>query len=226
MTASVDWLRRHDRGLAATPPATRAALVMPAMFALGYAVIDDPAVATFAAFGSFAMLLLVDFAGPMERLQAQAALAVTDRGASSARESPARGTAWLAAPGDGARRLRRPVRGRRELRCSPGPPPRCCWPSSCPFASRARVGDPRSPRRRGLAAGAALLAIALLWPAPARDPVRGAASPRAARWCRAPTGRGSGTPTRLRSTRGSGQGSRERDRRRRVGGPRPTPSGS
>lgn len=50
---------------------------MPAMFALGQAVIGDAAVATFAAFGSFAQLLLVDFAGPMRaRLQAQAALAL------------------------------------------------------------------------------------------------------------------------------------------------------
>ena len=50
---------------------------MPAMFALGDKVIGNPNVATFAAFGSFAMLLLVGFTGPMrQRLQAQAALAV------------------------------------------------------------------------------------------------------------------------------------------------------
>ena len=50
---------------------------MPAMFALGDKVIANPAVATFAAFGSFALLLLVDFGGSMrDRLRAQAALAV------------------------------------------------------------------------------------------------------------------------------------------------------
>ena len=50
---------------------------MPALFALGDKVIANPALATFAAFGSFAMLLLVDFGGPLrERLQAQAALAL------------------------------------------------------------------------------------------------------------------------------------------------------
>ena len=38
---------------------------MPALFALGEEVIGNPAVATFAAFGSFAMLLLVDFGGPI-----------------------------------------------------------------------------------------------------------------------------------------------------------------
>jgi hypothetical protein len=50
---------------------------MPAMFALGDKVIANPVLATFGAFGSFAMLLLVDFGGPIgARLQAQCALAV------------------------------------------------------------------------------------------------------------------------------------------------------
>src|ERR1700678_1150705 len=72
------WLGQRDRGFAALRRATRAAIIMPAMFALGDKVIGDPQVATFAAFGSFAMLLLVDFGGTMaERLQAQAALVVS-----------------------------------------------------------------------------------------------------------------------------------------------------
>ena len=51
---------------------------MPAMFALGDVVIGNPILATFAAFGSFALLLLVDFTGPMrDRLFAQAALGAT-----------------------------------------------------------------------------------------------------------------------------------------------------
>src|SRR3954463_14851234 len=50
---------------------------MPALFAVGLHVAGEPVVATFAAFGSFAMLLLVDFGGPMrDRLRNQAALAV------------------------------------------------------------------------------------------------------------------------------------------------------
>src|SRR5256885_13114613 len=74
----VRWLGQRDLGLAALRRATRAAIIMPAMFALGDKVIGNPQLATFAAFGSFAMLLLVDFGGPMtERLQAEAALAVT-----------------------------------------------------------------------------------------------------------------------------------------------------
>src|ERR1022692_4469136 len=76
-SSPLEWLRARDRGLAALRRAARTALVMPAMFALGDKVIGNPALATFAAFGSFAMLLLVDFGGPMrERLQAPAALAV------------------------------------------------------------------------------------------------------------------------------------------------------
>src|SRR4051812_10716430 len=72
------WLRDHDPGYAALRRAARAALVMPAMFAFAAEVIGNPAIATFAAFGSFAMLVLVEFGGSMrERLEAQVALALT-----------------------------------------------------------------------------------------------------------------------------------------------------
>ena len=91
------WLGQRDRGFAALRRATRTAIIMPAMFALGDKVIGNPQVATFAAFGSFAMLLLVDFGGPMvERLQAQAALAVTG-GVFVCLATLASQTAWLAA---------------------------------------------------------------------------------------------------------------------------------
>jgi uncharacterized membrane protein YccC len=51
---------------------------MPLLFAFASVVIGDPDVATFSAFGSFAMLMLVDFSGPMrERIQAQLGLAIT-----------------------------------------------------------------------------------------------------------------------------------------------------
>src|SRR5258708_39799861 len=91
------WLGQRDRGFAALRRATRTAIIMPAMFVLGDKVIGNPQLATFAAFGSFAMLLLVDFGGPLaERLQAEAALAVTGGGllCLAALGSP---TAWLAA---------------------------------------------------------------------------------------------------------------------------------
>ncbi|MEU9238806.1 FUSC family protein [Streptomyces sp. NPDC048385] len=73
----VTWLRGQDPDLAATRRAARTALVMPALFALCTEVLHSPAMASYAAFGSFSMLLLVDYSGPMvERLRAQAALAV------------------------------------------------------------------------------------------------------------------------------------------------------
>src|SRR2546430_6816192 len=91
------WLGRRDRGFAALRRATRTAIIMPAMFVLGDKVIGNPQLATFAAFGSFAMLLLVDFGGPMaERLQAEAALAVTG-GGFVCLATLASQTAWLAA---------------------------------------------------------------------------------------------------------------------------------
>src|SRR3954469_11742912 len=91
------WLREHDRGFAALRRAGRTAVVMPAMFALGSEVIGNPDVATFAAFGSFAMLLLVDFQGPMlDRLRAQATLAVACGVLISVATLVSR-TTWLAA---------------------------------------------------------------------------------------------------------------------------------
>jgi hypothetical protein len=73
-----DWLRQHDPGYGALRRATRTALIMPAMFAIGDKVIANPILATFAAFGAFAMLLLVDFSGPIrDRVFAQSALVVT-----------------------------------------------------------------------------------------------------------------------------------------------------
>jgi len=74
---AADWLRRHDPDFAALRRAGRAAIVMPLLFAFGSLILHDGQVATFAAFGSFAMLLLVDFSGPLvDRVQAQLALAV------------------------------------------------------------------------------------------------------------------------------------------------------
>jgi uncharacterized membrane protein YccC len=69
-----DWLLARDGSLRATRRAARTAIVMPALFAIGFQV-GNPTVATFAAFGSFAMLLLADFGGTLgERLAAQASL--------------------------------------------------------------------------------------------------------------------------------------------------------
>jgi len=69
------WVRSRDPSLAALRRAARGAVVMPAMFAVGVEVVGNPAVATFAAFGSFGLVLLVEFPGPLfDRLRSQTAL--------------------------------------------------------------------------------------------------------------------------------------------------------
>ena len=62
--------------LAALKSAGRAAIVMPAVFAVAHNVIDQPQTSLVAAFGSFAMLVLVEFGGPVRaRLAAYLGLA-------------------------------------------------------------------------------------------------------------------------------------------------------
>ncbi|HEY7144581.1 MAG TPA: FUSC family protein, partial [Streptosporangiaceae bacterium] len=56
--------RTSDAGLASLRSAARAAIVMPAVFAIGSQLIGQPQTAIFAPFGAFAMLVLADFSGP------------------------------------------------------------------------------------------------------------------------------------------------------------------
>jgi len=170
------WLGQRDRDFAALRRAARTAIIMPAMFAVGDQVIGNPQVATFAAFGSFAMLLLVDFGGPMaERLQAEAALAVTGA-VFVCLATLASQTAWLAAAsmavvGFGvifAGVVSSVLAGATTalLLAFILPVSLAAPPSAVPD----RLAG------WGMAAGAALVAIVVLWPAPARDRLRGAAT--------------------------------------------------
>ena len=69
-------MRIRDPGLVSLHSAVRAAIVMPSVFAFADKVVGDLQVATFAAFGAFAMLVLVEFSGPTRsRLTAYVALA-------------------------------------------------------------------------------------------------------------------------------------------------------
>jgi uncharacterized membrane protein YccC len=64
-----------DPGLFVLKSALRAAIVVPAAFAVGLLVIDDKQTALFAAFGSMALLVFVDFGGsPRARLRSYLAL--------------------------------------------------------------------------------------------------------------------------------------------------------
>ncbi len=170
------WLRERDTDLRALRRAARTAIVMPAMFAIGDKVIGNPAVATFAAFGSFAMLLLVDFTGPArERLQAQAALAVVG-GAFVCLGTLASQAAWLAA-------IAMFAVGFCVLFAGVVSSVLAGAATSLLLAFILPVslaGPPSSVPDRlagwGLASAAAVAAVALLWPAPARDPLRGSAA--------------------------------------------------
>jgi hypothetical protein len=72
-----EWLRAHDLGYAALRRAARAAILMPALFALGDKVIANPVMSYFIAFGAFAMLLFVDFAGTrLDRVRSQSLLGI------------------------------------------------------------------------------------------------------------------------------------------------------
>ena len=170
------WLGQRDHGFAALRRAARTAIVMPAMFALGDKVIGNPQVATFAAFGSFAMLLLVDFGGPMaERLQAQAALAVTG-GLFVCLATLASQTAWLAA-------VAMSVAGFGVIFAGvvssvlAGAATALLLAFILPVSLAAPPSAvPGRLAGWGMAGGVALVATALLWPAPARDRLRAAAA--------------------------------------------------
>ncbi len=168
----LDWLALHDRGYIALRKAARTAIVMPLMFAFGDKVLDNPQTATFAAFGSFALLLLADFSGPMrERLEAQLALALAGAvlvclGTLASRDS------WLAAAG---------MLVVAFVVLFSGVVSSVLASASTAlllaFILPVSLIGPSSeiPDRLlgwGMASVASLLAIWLLWPAPVRDPLR------------------------------------------------------
>jgi uncharacterized membrane protein YccC len=79
--AAVGALARHDPGFGALRRGGRAAILMPAAFALGLEVLGNLNVAIFCAFGSMALLLFADFRGSLrDRVRAQAALAIAGAG--------------------------------------------------------------------------------------------------------------------------------------------------
>ncbi|MGW1209469.1 FUSC family protein [Streptomyces sp. NPDC002499] len=175
------WLRDHDPGLVATRRAGRTALVMPGLFALCSQVLDSPTIATFAAFGSFSMLLLVEFTGPMsQRLRAHVGLAVAWAALICVGTLVARQT-WLAV-------VVTVVVGFLVLFSGvvssvlAGASTALLLAFVLPVASPAPLSElPDRLAGAGLAAVAAMLAISLLWPRPTADPLGAPA----ARVCRA-----------------------------------------
>ncbi len=175
LTAALQWLRARDRGLAALRRSTRTAVVMPAMFALGDKVIGNPIVATFAAFGSFAMLLLVDFGGTIgDRLKAQAALGITG-GVFVCLGTLASRTAWLGAVAMALVAFAVIFSGVASSVLA-GATTSLLLAFILPVSLTGPVSSiPDRLAGWGLAAGASLVAVAVLWPGPAGEPLRGPA---------------------------------------------------
>jgi hypothetical protein len=171
----VQWLAQRDHDFVALRRAGRTAIVMPAMFAVGDKAIGNAAVATFAAFGSFAMLLLVDFGGPMgERLQAQAALAVVG-GVFVCVGTLASQAVWLAAAAMAVVGFGVIFVGVVSSVLA-GATTSLLLAFILPVSLAGPVSSmPDRLAGWAMAGGAAFVAVALLWPAPVRDPLRGAA---------------------------------------------------
>jgi uncharacterized membrane protein YccC len=152
--------------------AGRTAIVMPTMFALGDKVLGSADIATFGAFGSFAMLLLVDFSGPMRaRLTAQAALAVVG-GVFVCLGTLASRDAWLAAGAMALVAFGVTFSGVVSSVLA-GATTSLLLAFILPVSLVGRASNiPDRLVGWAMAAGAALLAISLLWPAPVRDPLR------------------------------------------------------
>ncbi|MDQ1749950.1 MAG: hypothetical protein QOE71_1006 [Pseudonocardiales bacterium] len=170
------WLRERDRGWGALRRAGRTAVVMPATFALGEKVIGNATIATFAAFGSFALLLLVDFSGPMrDRLQAQVALSVVGAllvcGGTLASRAPWLAAVAMAAVGFGL------IFAGVVSSVLAGATTSLLLAFILPVSLKAPVSSiPERVAGWAMASVAALIAVALLWPTPAQDPLRAQAS--------------------------------------------------
>jgi uncharacterized membrane protein YccC len=176
LARSLQWLGGRDPGLGALRRAGRAAIVMPGMFALGDEVIADPTLALFAAFGSFAMMVLVDFRGPMlNRLRDQATLVVACCALICLGTLVSR-TAWLAALTMVAVGLVVMFVGVVSSVLAGATPALLLA-----FVLPATLSGPLSsvPDRLAgwaMAGAGSLLAVGLLWPAPARGPLLAAAT--------------------------------------------------
>ncbi len=148
---------------------------MPTAFAIGGPVLGNPVLATFAALGSFAMLLLVDFGGSIRnRLQCQAALAVTSMVLITLGTLASR-TTWLAAVVIAVLAFCVLFAGVVSSVLAGA-----SLSLLLPLIISVSLPGPAStiPDRVegwGLAALFSLFAISVLWPAPARDPVRDSA---------------------------------------------------
>ncbi|GIF62639.1 FUSC family protein [Asanoa ishikariensis] len=152
--------------------AARAAVVAPSVFAIGLEVIGNVAIGTFAAIGVFCLLLLVDFGGPMhERIEAEVGLILAGGALIAVGTLISRHVA-LAAPITALIAFLILFSGVVSSVLASAS-------ISLLLAVILAVSLPAGPDQViprlagwGLAAGASLIAVRFLWPAPARDPLR------------------------------------------------------
>jgi hypothetical protein len=172
----LQWLSQRDPDLAALRRSGRTAIVMPALFALGDKVIANPALATFAAFGSFAMLLLVDFNGSLrERLPDQALLVLTGGIfvclGTLVSQNVALSTVTMAVVGFAV------IFAGVISSVIASATTALLLSFILPVTITAPISSlPDRLAGWGMAGGASLLAVALLWPTPQRGPLRAAAT--------------------------------------------------
>jgi hypothetical protein len=171
-TALVDRIRERDPGLAALRRAARAAIVMPACFALSDVVIGNGTMALFAAFGALSTLLFVDFGGEMPARVTAQALLVASGAVLVTLGTLASQTAWLAVAGTVGVAFAVSFAGIVSSTLASA-----TSPLLVAFVLAVAVpGDAATvPDRLAgflLSGIASILAIRLLWPAPVRDPLR------------------------------------------------------
>jgi uncharacterized membrane protein YccC len=170
------WVRRHDPGLVALRRAGRGAVVVPATFAFTDKAIGNAGVSTFAVFGTFALLVLVDFGGPIrERLRAEAALALAGCVLVTLGTLASRAT-WLAALAMAAVGFAVILVGVVSSVLA-GASVSLLLAFILPVSLAAPASAiPDRLEGWAIAAAASVAAVALLWPAPVRDPLRNAAA--------------------------------------------------
>jgi uncharacterized membrane protein YccC len=167
LTQRTKTLRRQATTVAdwgAVKSAARAAIVMPAVFALADKVIGQPQTSLFAAFGSFALLVLVEFTGsPRARLVAYLGLACVGAAFTTLGTLCSR-HAWLAASAMalvGFATLFAGVINGYVAAAATGALLTFVLPVTLPAPNSA---IPERLEGWGLAAGAGICALMLLWP--------------------------------------------------------------
>jgi len=172
MSSLPSALRVHDPGLRFLRSAARAAIVMPSVFAFANEVIGNPQLAIFAAFGSFAMLVLAEFGGPI-RSRAIAYVSLACVGAANVTIGTlCSQSAWLAAGAMAAIGFVILFSG-----VISGYFAAAATPALLTFILSAMVPAPASalPARLegwALAAGVGIAAQLLIWPLPAQTSLR------------------------------------------------------